>query len=159
MGCARARVAALGGGVCSVNLAPLIRMLASDNDGEALAAARALGRKLTADGKDFHWLADRVDGGGSPASSYGSMNWQRPDWARPPAPEVNKTVGLDAHTIYTMVRFVHDRAHHLPEQDSEWIAGLRARYRMQKKETRITIAEFKRIGTLFRSVADKSEFG
>jgi hypothetical protein len=39
----------------------LIRLLASDRDGEALAACRALGRELAAAGLDFHDLADRIE--------------------------------------------------------------------------------------------------
>lgn len=39
----------------------LIAMFGSDSDGEALAAVRALGRALKADGRDFHWLAAVVD--------------------------------------------------------------------------------------------------
>jgi hypothetical protein len=38
-------------------LAPLLRLLASDNDGEALAAARAIGRVLAGAGLDHHALA------------------------------------------------------------------------------------------------------
>jgi hypothetical protein len=39
----------------------LIRLL-SDQDGEPLAAARALRGTLHRDGRDFHWLAERVSG-------------------------------------------------------------------------------------------------
>jgi hypothetical protein len=39
----------------------LIRLLASDREGEVVAAARALGRTLKAHGADFHVLADRVE--------------------------------------------------------------------------------------------------
>jgi hypothetical protein len=42
-------------------LAKLIRLLASDNDGEALAAVRALARALKASGCDFHDLASIVE--------------------------------------------------------------------------------------------------
>ena len=42
-------------------LAKLIRLLASDVDGEALAAVRALGRALKASGCDFHDLASIVE--------------------------------------------------------------------------------------------------
>ena len=40
----------------------LIRLL-SDQDGEPLAAARALRGTLHRGGRDFHWLAERVSGG------------------------------------------------------------------------------------------------
>jgi hypothetical protein len=39
----------------------LIRLLASDRDGEVVAAARALKRTLTSVGADFHTLADSVE--------------------------------------------------------------------------------------------------
>lgn len=42
-------------------LGKLIRLLASDRDGEALAAARGIGRTLEAAGLDFHALADVID--------------------------------------------------------------------------------------------------
>ena len=42
-------------------LAKLIRLLASDVDGEVLAAVRALGRALKASGCDFHDLAGLVE--------------------------------------------------------------------------------------------------
>jgi hypothetical protein len=34
-------------------------LLSSDSDGEVLAAARAIGRKLKAEGHDWYWLADQ----------------------------------------------------------------------------------------------------
>ena len=38
-----------------------VRLLGSNQDGEVIAACRALGRALEAAGRDFHWLADSVD--------------------------------------------------------------------------------------------------
>jgi len=46
----------------------LIRVLASDNDGEALNALRALGRELRSNGCDFHDLADAA--GAAPRIQY-----------------------------------------------------------------------------------------
>jgi hypothetical protein len=40
----------------------LIKMLSSPNDGEVVAAARALMRTLEAEGADIHELAERVEG-------------------------------------------------------------------------------------------------
>ena len=42
-------------------IAALVRMLASPADGEALNAARALGRTLSSAGLDFHPLASLVE--------------------------------------------------------------------------------------------------
>jgi hypothetical protein len=49
-------------------LAKFIRLLASDVDGEALAAVRALGRALRASGYDFHDLAQIIE---APATAPG----------------------------------------------------------------------------------------
>jgi hypothetical protein len=43
-------------------ISKLIRMLSSPNDGEVVAAARALMRTLEAEGADIHELAERVEG-------------------------------------------------------------------------------------------------
>ena len=58
-------------------LAKLIRLLASDVDGEVLGAAHALGRALKANGCDFHDLASIVEappivpnGGGRAGSGF-----------------------------------------------------------------------------------------
>ncbi len=42
-------------------IVPLVRMLGSPVDGEALAACRAIGRTLDTAGMDFHDLADVVE--------------------------------------------------------------------------------------------------
>jgi hypothetical protein len=42
-------------------LAKYVRLLASDKDGEVVAAARAMQRTLLGIGADFHCLADRVE--------------------------------------------------------------------------------------------------
>ena len=49
-----------GGAFLGEQIAKLLPMLSSTNDGEALAAVRAIGRKLQAAGKDWHWLAVEV---------------------------------------------------------------------------------------------------
>ena len=48
----------------------LLRMLGSDQDGEALGAARALGRTLSAAGLDLHALADVVEHPPAPMVLY-----------------------------------------------------------------------------------------
>jgi len=45
----------------SSKLAKFIRLLASDKDGEVVAAARSVDRVLKSIGADFHDLADRVE--------------------------------------------------------------------------------------------------
>jgi hypothetical protein len=43
------------------NLTKLVRLLASDSDGEVLATARAIGRTLKGSGLDFNALATRIE--------------------------------------------------------------------------------------------------
>jgi hypothetical protein len=44
-------------------LEKLIKMLSSNNDGEVIAAARAIQRTLSGAGSDVHELAERISGG------------------------------------------------------------------------------------------------
>jgi hypothetical protein len=44
-------------------LGQMIRMLGSDQPGDVVAAATAIGKALAKQGKDFHWLADLADRG------------------------------------------------------------------------------------------------
>jgi hypothetical protein len=48
-------------GSIALRLGQLVRLLASDRDGEVVAAARALGRTLNGVGADFHLLADLIE--------------------------------------------------------------------------------------------------
>lgn len=78
----------------SDKLTKLIPLLGSDNDGEALGAARAIGRTLQAAGLDFHALADRIRPGAAevPRVVYRDVPYATPDYnyadafrrARPP---------------------------------------------------------------------------
>lgn len=56
-------------------LTQLFLMLSSDQDGEVVAAARAIGRHLKAEGKDWHWLAALLDGKVKPMEPQ-PMTWQ-----------------------------------------------------------------------------------
>lgn len=46
----------------SERLKKLVLMLSSDQDGEVISAARAIGRNLKETGLDWHWLADHLSG-------------------------------------------------------------------------------------------------
>ena len=46
----------------SDRLKKLVLMLSSEQDGEIVAAARAIGRNLKDTGLDWHWLADHLSG-------------------------------------------------------------------------------------------------
>jgi hypothetical protein len=59
----------------------LVRLLASENDGEALGAARALGRVLSNEGMSFHDLADRLTHAPPYASEAPSVARNRYGWS------------------------------------------------------------------------------
>jgi hypothetical protein len=63
-------------------IAPLVRMLGSPVDGEALAACRAIGRTLDTAGMDFHDLAEVVERAALP------LVVDRPRQEASPAPEL-----------------------------------------------------------------------
>jgi hypothetical protein len=56
--------------VVAPRIGQLIRLLGSDQDGEVVAAARALGRTLASVGEDFHTLADTIERS-APAAHHG----------------------------------------------------------------------------------------
>jgi hypothetical protein len=56
--------------VVAPRIGQLIRLLGSDQDGEVVAAARALGRLLASVGEDFHTLADTIERS-APAAHHG----------------------------------------------------------------------------------------
>lgn len=60
-------------------VAQLIRLLASNSDGEALAACRALGRTLASVGQDFHSLAAAVERPGPAAQVHYEYTAPRAD--------------------------------------------------------------------------------
>ena len=69
----------------------LLRLLGSDQDGEALGAARALGRTLSASGLDLHALADVVENPPAPMVFY-----RQPEPARRPrAPRAASPGGIE----------------------------------------------------------------
>lgn len=76
------------------DIAKLIPLLGSDQDGEALAALRAIGRKLASRGRSFHDLAALV-GGGAPAAPPPQ-----------PAPAPRPAWGLSAALMAEKVRLL-----------------------------------------------------
>jgi hypothetical protein len=66
-------------------IAKLVRLLASDKDGEVLATVGALTRVLQAGGRDWHDVAAIVESGLRPAQPTGS-NLSRSTWG-PPDPD------------------------------------------------------------------------
>lgn len=74
-------------------IAPLVRMLGSPVDGEALAACGAIGRTLNNVGMDFHDLADVVERAGLPVVV------EQPRHEPSPAPELRPWQVLAMHCI------------------------------------------------------------
>ena len=72
-------------------LGQLIRMLGSNQDHEALAAVRAIGKTLAGQGLSFHDLADEVEAGRAPAVSnpYFDYAWDPPEPAHRSPPTWN----------------------------------------------------------------------
>jgi ribonuclease HI len=59
-------------------LAKIIPLLSSDQPGEVAAAASAIGRVLAQGGKDWHWLAQQLSGGGGSSSAFSADLGMRP---------------------------------------------------------------------------------
>jgi hypothetical protein len=57
----------------------LVRLLASDKDGEVLAAARAIGRTLASAGQDFHALAEAVENAPHAVAPHAASTRDEPD--------------------------------------------------------------------------------
>jgi hypothetical protein len=64
--------------VVAPRLGQLVRLLASDRDGEVLSAARALGRTLKGIGEDFHTLAAAIElsAAGTPHEDTSVRDWR-----------------------------------------------------------------------------------
>ena len=91
-----------------MSYAKLIVMLSSDNDGEVVSAARAIDRKLKADGKDWHWLASKLS-----LADKVQMQATKPPFLI---------------EIYEKVNYLVDHPYLLfNERQREFIFGLRAR--------------------------------
>ena len=103
----------------ATKLEKLILMLSSRHDGEALGAARAIGRTLQGAGLDFHALADcvRPQAAAAPVvvyhdAPYATPNYNYADAFRQARPPVNRHEPADALTrsfglpIYTEERLV-----------------------------------------------------
>jgi hypothetical protein len=80
----------------------LIPLLGSNRDGEVLAAARAIGRKLEADGRDWHWLAALICGGVPLTPTR-----RRPPKERPDLPSLDQCRQM-VQQIITHARYVEE---------------------------------------------------
>ena len=109
----------------------LIRLLCSPEDGEALGAARGLGRVLLADGADFHVLAAEIERGPSSVVSlrpetrthYGA-DWQRT--ARWCAQHASRLSQKDAAFVRGLIV---SRWRSLSAGQEKWLADIVSRLR------------------------------
>jgi hypothetical protein len=116
-------------------LGRFVRLLASDRDGEVVAAARALGRALKAHGADFHALAAFIEAPSpapAPASSGGGFrdpfDDDDPDWETMVAACVRNLGRFTAKEREFLASMEHWRGDPTPKQ-FDWLVALFKRAR------------------------------
>jgi hypothetical protein len=103
--------------VVGARLGQLIRLLASDSDGEVVAAARALGRTLASVDQDFHALARIVETSALSANRGSEDHRAAANWI------IKNGSGLTPRER----DFLHSMAHwrgQPSEAQGEWLAAL-----------------------------------
>jgi hypothetical protein len=96
-------------------VAKLVRMLASDRDGEVLAAVAALKRTLAAGGADLNDMAAAIATGLTPRPPAKSKQQQPIRWA-PPAP--------DGASWEALAWYAHYHRRYLTTVDADYVAGV-----------------------------------
>ena len=94
----------------------LVRLLASDRDGEVLAAVAALKRTLGAGGADLNDLADALVAGLKPRTPR-TPERTPAKWAPPPP---------DLYNWESMVQFCRFHGHRLRDDDREFVSDVLA---------------------------------
>jgi hypothetical protein len=115
--------------VVAPRIGQLIRLLGSDQDGEVVAAARALGRTLATAGQDFHDLAACVE---SPAAAQTARRADANDWRTSARWLINSGAALTPKER----AFVHQMAswpYEPSERQSQWLEALVERASRQGK--------------------------
>ncbi len=122
-------------------VALLVPRLGSSFDGEALATVAAIDRALTADKKDWHWLADAIRGPAiaDPQPIKQSSKCERPD--APPMTDWKAVVRFvelygigclserDSEFIDSLARLQPQR---LSQRQAEWLGGIANRLGMRR---------------------------
>jgi hypothetical protein len=100
-------------------LAPLLRLQASDNDGERANASAAISRLLKNHGLDWHDLTEMLLGEPKPVTPEPrpSPTWKRSTGA----------VDLPRQQLIDLLDFVEQRSPFLPLKSAEFVSSLRAR--------------------------------
>jgi hypothetical protein len=114
--------------VVAPRIGQLIRLLGSNQDGEVVAAARALGRTLAGAGEDFHSLADAIEN-----SSIETRHLQRREHWRASARWV---INSGASLTQKELAFVHRMAswpYEPSERQSQWLEAIVERASRQGK--------------------------
>ena len=108
------RVDAKSHQIDTVKVAKLVRLLASDKDGEVLAAVAALKRTLASGDADLNDLADSILAGAprKPRAPRAPAKWA------PPTP--------DLHNWESMAHFCRFHGRHLRDDDREFVADVLA---------------------------------
>jgi hypothetical protein len=116
-------------------LSSLVRLLASDRDGEVIAAARAIGRTLKSVGADFHAFADGVDkaNGNGKLSDVEMRKLYDAGFAAGIAAAESRDVGDDFRNLdgsassETMAQHCRKHRNQLNEREREFITSVSAR--------------------------------
>ena len=102
-------------------IAPLLRMQASDNDGERLNASNAIGRLLKTNGFDWHDLTveliDPKPAAPEPQPAPGATSWKRSEGP----------VDLPRKQLIELLDLIEKRSEFLPIKSAGFISSLRER--------------------------------
>ena len=116
---------------------PLIRRLATDNDGEALACVRALARVLKSAGMSFHDLADAITK--PAATAYYEQPGRKYHYEPPPTPDPPPFEDAPFRTWAEVMEFLVKKADEpfspLREKEKEFVRSARDGVRSYGKPT------------------------
>jgi hypothetical protein len=110
----------------TVRIGKLIRLLSSDQPGEAAAAAAAIVRHLQATGKDIHQLADVVEKGIQ--ADTASRHDDRSSWRDRRAWCAQHSEFLSARELEFITSLARWRGHPTPKQ-MDWLRAIEEKIR------------------------------
>lgn len=103
-----------------MDLKKMILMLSSDNDGEVVAAARAIGRLLKKEGKDWHWLAEQIGSARPKIVANRRMPWE-------PTTPWNGHADARRQPVAALVKFLLDNENLLTKEQFRFARGIRTK--------------------------------
>jgi len=104
----------------------LFLLMSSENDGEVIAAVRAVTRKLKSDGKDWHWLVGHF-GSESPAKKADPVKPTRTaysDFSFGDEEDLSDLGSIFAGDLHQKVRVLHAKIGVLPSSHARFIRGM-----------------------------------